>query len=341
MRKSTLIGITTVALVISGCVFEERCVGGATRGDDGVCIRADGSVPDSGSDGGVPDTDSGRTDGGRDAGSPDGGLDAGPLDSGPDSCATGSRCVPVVPTEWTGPFSVGEGALNAPPCPSSYPTEHEALHRDLTAPPASCSCGCSLGGVSCDLASTMSGRVFVPSGSCDDPLMEEDCLEAQANATCTTSPSTTVPPLVWGAAARSCEGTPGASCEAGGSCFAQPESGQRLCIARAGDHPCPAPFADRTLYHAGVTDTRGCSACGCTASGAACTIEIEVCSVAFYTVTLSSATANETCLPPASDGDGVSLLSTSINSTGSCTSSGGAQTGGASATGPQTYCCLF
>jgi hypothetical protein len=40
-----------------------------------------------------------------------------------------------------------------------------------------------------------------------------------------------------------------------------------MCVAKAGDQVCPAGFPQKHLAGTGTTDTRDCSACGCTATG--------------------------------------------------------------------------
>ena len=45
--------------------------------------------------------------------------------------------------------------------------------------------------------------------------------------------------------------------------WASPLEG-KLCIYRAGDHPCPAGYtANRRVYHQNITDGRTCTTCTC------------------------------------------------------------------------------
>lgn len=345
------------------------CLMGGTFGADGYCHYADGAIPVF--DGAVPISDASSHDGGADldaglpeagtgdsaaddagdgepaepdasepdAGPPDSGSpDSGPPDSGPPTCAPTHTCVPPIPTGWNGPVAVGEGATTAPACPSAYPTEQLVAQRGPTAPPASCGCGCFVSGTSCQIQLS-SGGTFMPIRSCDSPPVEDQCLEAAATTSCTTTGSPSIPPVAWTARARVCGSAVAASACAGGNCLPRADLFGDVCIVRSGDHPCPAGFPDRTVYHGSVTDTRACSACSCTTFGAACELELQICSVGFRNVSLSSTLGNQECLL-SSDGDGVSLLSSSVTSAGSCSTSGGAAQGTVLPAAPTTACCL-
>lgn len=92
MRASILAtGVCVVVALAGGCVFEERCVEGATRDASGRCVaRTDG-----GADGGPRDgsMDTGVIEGGTDAGM----IDAGATDAGLDGgCGPAIRSFPVV-----------------------------------------------------------------------------------------------------------------------------------------------------------------------------------------------------------------------------------------------------
>jgi hypothetical protein len=73
--------------------------------------------------------------------------------------------------------------------------------------------------------------------------------------------------------------------------------------------------------------------------GHSCEIEIEVCSLGSYNVTLSTDLGNEECLN-SGDGDGVTLLSTSGAPGGTCSTTGGVAQGSAVPINPVTLCCL-
>ena len=184
------------------------------------------------------------------------------------------------------------------------------------------------------------GNLFTPVGSCHSPPIDDSCLTATVASSCTTNPSTNVPTATWTDTARVCVGaTAGGSCTAG-TCFDNADGFGDVCIIRDGDHACPLGtfYTERTLYHRDFTDTRGCSTCSCTTSGQGCQIELEICSMSFEDVTLQSG-GSSYCLN-SGDGDGVTLMSTSITSSGTCSTSGGSTTGAATAIDPVTVCCL-
>jgi hypothetical protein len=259
-------------------------------------------------------------------------------DAGADlSCPVGQRCLDELPSGWAGPATLGEEGS----CPASYPDVGELLHSGLNAPDATCDCGCFVDGITCRLIATVEqgGGLFEPQGSCDSPPVPNACLTVDAVGSCETSTVEQVPDATWDTDAQVCGGaTAGDSCD-GGTCYPDAGEGQPLCIVRDGEHACPenSGFSERTLYHRSLTDTRGCSACSCQATGQVCQMQLEICSVSFYQVTLTSG-VDEECLN-SSDGDGVTLMSQSVTDSGSCTTSGGERTGNALPSDPVTICC--
>jgi hypothetical protein len=271
-----------------------------------------------------------------DAGEPD----AGEPDAGePDACVSGAVCVPSVPTGWSGPVVVGEDPTDPPACPAEYPATIFVTQRDLVAPPADCNCGCVVSSALCSLFSENNDTFYVPGGSCDDPPSPNDCLSAVVDAACSTNSSNTLPPLSWETQARVCEGAgPQDACD-GGACFAGPSGFGPICIFQDGDQPCPGGFPERTVYFGDASDARGCDACGCSVTGGQCEVEIEVCSVGFFSRTIMSGD-EPFCLPDPGDGDGVSLLLQTITAQPACTPSDGTPTGEAAPDEPLTVCCL-
>lgn len=267
----------------------------------------------------------------RDAGEPDAGD--------PVACVSGTVCVPSVPTGWSGPVVLGEGLMDPPACPAEYPATIILTQRDLVAPPADCNCGCVVASAQCSLFSENTDTFYVPAGSCDDPPSPNDCLRAVVDASCSPNASDTVPPLTWETQARLCEGAAeGDACD-GGVCFASAAEFGPTCIFQNGEQICPAEFPDRTIYFGDGSDSRACAACGCSVTGGQCEIEIEVCSVGFFSRTLMSGDV-PFCLPDPGDGDGVSLLLQTITAQPTCTPTAGTPTGDAAPESPVTVCCL-
>lgn len=307
--------------VLLGC--GSLCPEGTRQSDDRC-------VPVLGHDGGPV------ADAGLDAGNDP--ADAALEDAGPgDAGRTCGVCVPPTPSDWTGPLIVNPDADESAGCPSAYPTPREKAYQGLNASPASCSCGCVVDGVQCRLSSTVTGRTFTPMSSCASPETRDDCLEAEVDASCSTNASETIPPPSWTTTVLLCGGAEPAGECATGSCFPSPDDAP-VCIYRDGDHACPGGFDARTLYHRGLSDTRSCTACTCNNSGARCTIELEICSLGFYDVTLVSG-GGDHCLN-SSDGDGVTLLGQAVTAVGTCSTSGGSASGSASPIDPVTVCCM-
>lgn len=324
----------TGLLALSGCTApapdfcenNSECNNGLVCSADNRCIRP----IDAGDDHQPSDAKPGE----------DGPLppDAASMDAPQSACDPGFACLAAV-SGWTGPVAVGEGTS----CPAAYPTSTEVIHRDLSAPPASCACNCSAN-AECELHMRDpvqgGGGVFAPTESCQSPPVEDVCLSASVDASCNVTDSSSVPNVSWGTTAQVCDGATSAGTCDGGTCLPQATDFGSLCIVREGDHACPAdtPYTERTLYFQDFTDNRGCTACGCQTTGWECELDLEICSVSFFQVTLNSGDGDEECLN-SSNGDGVTILSQGFTQTGTCSTTGGAATGGAEPEKPFTVCC--
>jgi hypothetical protein len=260
----------------------------------------------------------------------------GETTTGDPACTADEVCVPDLPGTWEGPFVVDPSAEQ---CPAAYPEAGDTLHDGFDEGEYQCDCNCNVGSVACQLVLENAGSVFVPSGSCDSPPFEDECLGARVNATCLDNAIDEPAEPSFDVTARPCGGAvPGAACSAG-NCFPDPGSGD-LCIARSGEADCPAAFPERTLYHRSFSDNRDCSPCACSESGQSCEVDVEICSLGFDQTTLVSGGA---CYQlNSSDGDGVTLFSTAITDQGACAPNPGAGelSGQAVPTEPVTVCCL-
>lgn len=292
--------------------------GGASGGSTG---EADASTP--GGSGGQGTGAAGSVDGGDG----DGGV------SSPE-CAPTERCVPEIPTGWDGPLAVRSGG--SADCPGAYPVVHAELNSGFEAGSATCSCGCIVDGVKCRLESNFTGDFFDPEGSCDAPPSEDDCLNLVPDATCSPQPFEDIRANSWQSTELACRGATSAEACTGGACYPAVGDFGSVCISSAGDVACPAGFPQRSLYHQGFTDTRDCSACSCFPVDQECEMELEICSVAFYQVTLN--TFEEQCF--GSDDAALTVLSNSVLDTGTCDTSGGTLVGAAAPANPVTVCCL-
>ncbi len=231
-------------------------------------------------------------------------LDAGaPGDAG-ETCS--GVCVPFHPADWYGPALVWMGdEADAPPCPTSAPSEGFTARR----PPATatcattCTCGPSSG--SCAPPATLTAN----SGTCQnaagathtsfDPpaAWNGDCTAANAiplgqlcgGVPCVQSvtiapltanesgclpieaPNVTPPP--WGTFARACsasEFAPPCSTNTDTVCLAvAPGPEFKRCIAQKGDPAvlqCPASYPAKSVFYENFVDNRYCTQCTCGAT---------------------------------------------------------------------------
>jgi hypothetical protein len=308
---------------------------GASAGGAGGDAGAGGSGSPGGDGGsGVNAGAGGDNTAGTAAGgsSSDAGIDGGGEGQ---ECGASGRCVPPIPMGWQGPIVVGAAGGG---CPSGYPSALGEVHADFQAGSASCGCNCLLTGVSCHLLSS-SQEFFEPSQSCDTPPVADDCLNAVSAATCSLSSTVAdIAPSTFQSTRLSCGGAAAASACSGGTCYPSGESFGPVCISAVGDVACPSGFPERALHHQNIADDRSCSTCSCIPQGQACQIEIEVCSVGFYQVTMNEGDA---CTQlSSSDGDGVTLLSAAVLQQGSCGFSGGVLQGSTAPIDPITVCCM-
>lgn len=69
-------------------------------------------------------------------------------------------------------------------------------------------------------------------------------------------------------------------------------------------------------------------------------MEIEICSVGHDVLTLTSGFGGDDVCLNTSDGDGVTILNTTITDHGTCTTAGGVPEGSVVPTMPTTVCCM-
>lgn len=293
------------------------------------------------------------------------------------------QCAPLGPAEWLGPALVWIGHPGeAPDCPPSAPVAGDLGLADPSAlaPCAACSCAPPQG--SCALPTTWTAVA----ASCADatPATAHSAFDAPAGwgGACTAnSPvaagqkcagvicvqSLTIAPLslvegacgvnagsppppapiAWGRAARSCHGVTVGAC-AGPSelCAPAAEPGYRRCLARDGEHACPAPYTEEHQFFAGLTDTRACSPCGCSPPTAStCTALVSIhadsaCSMPIAALTLDATKPACVDILPHGAALGSKLAGEPLYAPGACQPTGGEPTGAAIPVNPTTVCCL-
>ena len=221
------------------------------------------------------------------------GSDATPKDGGNDvvtTCNTQtSVCVAAAPSGWT--FTTYDPD-NRNACASGYGAPSD-VEEGIDAGPAACTCGCTTASPDCH-----SGKLGIQGGSnntCDNINTQTDPADAgcqmlgtqffttggnkiattpptPVGGSCTASGSQTIPGIGYAHQGRTCAfeaGAPGGGCTSGQVCIPSPGTAQ-TCISQAGDVACPAGYPTQHTIGTKVTDTRGCTPCGCTFDAGSC-----------------------------------------------------------------------
>ncbi|MEM6992045.1 MAG: hypothetical protein AAF721_16160 [Myxococcota bacterium] len=331
--------------------------------------------PDDGPDDGPGDgPDDGPSDGPGDGTTSTGGMGStgdGMSETGDDTAGDESttgpavpcdalinQCVPPVPDDWTGPV-VGadlEAGSPLPPCGGNFPTEVGSYHTGLNVPASDCDCDCdSPTGFSCD-AGTVTRHSLASCAGTETTINLDANICVATNwsgwfdmtsdpptgGSCNPTLSETIPETSWTTDARICAGTDtGDACPGDGICV--PNSGDPfspdICIARAGDVPCPAgAYINRTLLHADLDDTRECTTCTCGDVTGNCNGLVNL-----YSGANCNGLVGGVGGPNCNSAGGNTVLSTRFttpNPIVSCEPQGGEFQGDAVETEPLTICCL-
>ena len=200
--------------------------------------------------------------------------------TGEPGCPGTMACIPLAPIDWEGPFELNDGATG---CSGLYEVVAYAGGNAPAADDASCECGCDVTSASCNpdgrLQYWFGGECSItpdewytldPSASIGEPSPGSVRVSAYTGdgghdqAACQTEVlSASFPAASFQTPAVACEwsGTQ-IDCDAG-RCL-PPVDGGEMCIAREGEHECPAdgPFQSRRVYYGGIDDDRAC-ACDC------------------------------------------------------------------------------
>lgn len=320
-----------------------------------------------------------------DAGSGGGGGGEGDAAADGPIGACPGECSPGPPSGWDAPAIVWIGPEGeAPSCPGVASVLGYEGHADLEAPIACGACQCGPPEGSCHLPATLGaqsagcGVSGAAQTSFDPPPgWEGGCTMHDAIAAglaCAGGPcvqSLTIAPLgldesgcapfaapapgpsppTWGAVARVCRGFPGGPCDVSGDvCGPDLPPGFRRCVFHDGDVSCPGPihgpYQERHVVHAGLSDTRQCSACACDPpEGSACLGSISIFSDDACSMSLVSSYLIDSSGPACIDlVNGSALGSKAATSPtfvpGACVPSGGEPIGSAEPQSPSTLCCI-
>ena len=276
--------------------------------------------------------------------------DGPPLGDG-SSCASPNVCVPPLPSGWT--FIAYDQAFRSA-CSPGYTTPTD-VQEDLSAPPATCTCGCTVTPPTCSQLTFTAGT----NTTCDNGAKQSVTLSgctglggsvaasgsmsavvAPAGGSCVPDAGISLTPVSSAYQGRLCElGTGlGGGCD-GGSCVPAPAP-FLMCVYQAGVVPCPAAYPTQHVVGTSVSDGRGCDVCSCDYDAGACSG-----STTFYS---TSSCGGPTPQAIAADGGCQSITSATFKSV---TFAGGAETpatcaprvsnptGDAGFTNPATVCC--
>jgi hypothetical protein len=292
----------------------------------------------------------------------------GAIDCADPACSAGFVCIALPPAGWSGPGILyegtgggGEDAPSAADCPPAFPTDAFDGTRAPTAPAAACTCSCAPpAGVTCAV-----GASFYYDSACanlceTEPLALNACVatcsgaqtmmvveSVTATGSCAPQGTSQVTPPVWGSTARICASSPSldapGGCPAGQACVAKPPTGfdSGGCLWQSGDIPCPDASATRKVYLTGATDTRGCSACTCSApNGVTCaSTSVTTFSDAACTDTLSPVIGDGSCVSAPGGAHAIEATTSTTAAQGSCTPSVATPLGSFTPTGATTICC--
>ncbi len=263
-------------------------------------------------------------------------------------------CIAEPPAGWR-PVLAYRGA-SAVSCPADF-TGAESSYNGLAAPAAVCGCTCGPPtGVTCtarigrgcgtcpsarDLtfADQACGGFFSGCNPSATLYIGLDAPSAGTGGSCAPAPSVSVPAIGWNEAVTTCSPVmlTGEGCGPGQVRLPE-RAGFRQCVTRDGDFSCPGAFPDRVLRFRGVVDTRGCSACTCSAPTSTCGGVMHV-----SNGMVDGCAAPQAVVPIAqgcqiiANGGAARYLAAP---TGACTPAAVTPTGNAMPNQPVTVCCL-
>lgn len=308
------------------------------RPDLGAVTTEGGTADDAGWT--PPDEDAGSNSG------DDSGIGPGETCDAPATCKR-------TPEGWTGPFAVFlASGSSKPECGSAFVRSWERLDSTVdtsTAPPAQCSCSCSMANGSCvvtlhayqddDCKGSVTKRVL-KAGSCAELPGGSDSYKAttEVQVECAPTASTIVTPLESeDSIAIGCSPRAPGGCASSEVCMPPLPPGARLCVRPSGNDvqpSCPPEYPSMISLPAAVEDSRGCTPCTCTPA-VSCAFSYTI-----YDDNDCTAPAGShfdfACASPG-NADGVRLLSSSLE--GTCNAAGGEPVGEVTTAQASVLCC--
>ena len=201
------------------------------------------------------------------------------------ACAPVAVCEPL-PKNGASGVVVAE----ADACPAGFTAEEKVIYHGLQ--DGGCAgCGCTTGQTTCtgdvwyykDAAScaadtTKTGGTIAGNYgfTCDsNPIVGTTIFGARTSdwkvtQSCNASGSATLAPSAWSETQKFCRiDAEGKGCSVGNTCVPKESTAPRCALA-PGSGACAGFGTAQNDWYTGLTDTRACGACGCTASGGGC-----------------------------------------------------------------------
>jgi hypothetical protein len=327
---------------LSGSAAATNTGGGANTGADAGATDGAGASDAAGGNTGAEDCLNGVDDDGDNK-----------VDCEDDDCEQGGyQCVANAPAGWGGPYAYYSGDAPAPACPSAFPTLTASGGLNLKYAEASCPvCSCAPPvGAKCqarvvfqnDPSCYQGGNIPVD-GCTDLPPSSSDRIKKDEVVVGSCDPvaagNETIAPFLWDVNRVICGAAEvGAGCSDESVCAGKPPLpfGSRHCIARAGAHACPTPFAQGFELYGGTQDTRSCSACTCDGpKGFLCSSTVTK-----YTEKGCAGTGSAVSNCSSFSTVGSVFATAILNGKGSCAAVGGVAAGTVEKTDLTTVCCL-
>jgi hypothetical protein len=322
-------------------------------------VVPDGPLPDGTCNGGAEDCTNNKDDNCN-----------GLIDCADPVCTGAGYSCADVPNGWTGPTTLWEAANGpAPGCVAPFANPGSAGNAGLNAGAAACTCSCPnpAQGQTCTGGATVNiyfgancgGQMctsiglppnnFCVSTSCAAPQSFSATAPMPSGGSCMPSSSTSVPPVTWSSASETCKYSSVVDlggCTNNAFCIAKPAAPfGGVCVSQSGDVPCPGGYATKHLYYTGTSDSRGCSACACNSpTGGTCQAPGGI---QFFSQPSCNNITYSQPFPVGCQNIGIgdiksaetSSMQFTLQTAGTCTSSGGQPQGSASAASPFTVCC--
>ncbi|MEO5728194.1 MAG: hypothetical protein ABI134_27210 [Byssovorax sp.] len=291
--------------------------------------------------------------------------------------------MPLGPADWLGPALLWMGNPGeAPECPPSAPVDSAFVFTDLNAPNVCGACECEAPSGSCTLPTTLTAAASTcagdgPSvphtafdapgvwgGSCaaENPIPANqkcngvNCVQSltiaaltltEAPCAVSTTPVPSKLPYIWGTVARTCRGAVDGPCATPAEvCTPPAPAGFEQCLLQNGDKECPDTYSVKHVFYRGLTDTRACTSCACSAPvGSTCTAFITAfkdgsCSSPVVAGTVTATQPFCTDIQPMGSALGSKLATEPVYAPGACQVSGGQAVGEALPEESSTFCCL-